>query len=414
MKKSKILVHICCAPDAVHFLRKLRQEHPDKEIIGFFYDPNIHPYEEYRLRFLETLRVCEELNIKLIEGEYDPENWMRVVRGYENEPERGKRCEICFEHRLERSAKLAKELGCDYMTTTLLTSPKKSPEQLKRAGEKALEDSSVVFLAPDYRKGGGTQEMFRLSRERQLYQQDYCGCLYGLFKQREGEIYWELVGYAGRRPGSKQERAFIKEIRIRAQRAGLRTVEWEFPFLGWELLSGKVEVNGKTIPSLVLPYSQAIRGRVRGRVERVLGNKLFLNKQNVRIILKESLRDEPLKKMTPLTSPTFVVPSSWRGELLSGKITAELKAEFKPSKSSVLLIGSEEANEFLGFPADTLQDGRGVPLEEILTFLDENYERIIRGDTALLVLGAESLGRAGSAFVEETLGREVRLVSEWS
>ncbi|HIQ49367.1 MAG TPA: epoxyqueuosine reductase QueH, partial [Aquifex aeolicus] len=126
MKKSKILVHICCAPDAIYFLKRLREDFPESEIVGYFYDPNIHPYEEYKLRYIETERICRELGIKLIEGEYDVENWLQKVKGYEHEPERGARCELCFDHRLRKSVEVAKELGCNYLTTTLLMSPKKS------------------------------------------------------------------------------------------------------------------------------------------------------------------------------------------------------------------------------------------------------------------------------------------------
>ena len=88
---ADLLVHICCAPDALYFLKKLREDFPNKEMVGFFYDPNIHPYEEYRLRLVETKRICRDLGIPLIEGEYDVESWMDSVKGLENEPERGER-----------------------------------------------------------------------------------------------------------------------------------------------------------------------------------------------------------------------------------------------------------------------------------------------------------------------------------
>ncbi|MDQ7082210.1 MAG: epoxyqueuosine reductase QueH [Aquificota bacterium] len=101
---KRVLVHICCAPDALYFLKRLREDYPDSELIGFFYDPNIHPYEEYRLRYQETERACRQLGIKLIEGEYDLENWLMSVKGLEEEPERGERCSVCFDFRLERSA----------------------------------------------------------------------------------------------------------------------------------------------------------------------------------------------------------------------------------------------------------------------------------------------------------------------
>jgi len=412
MKKNKILVHICCAPDAIYFLKKLREEYPESEIIGYFYDPNIHPYEEYRLRYLETERICKELGIKLIEGEYDVENWLERVKGYEDEPERGKRCQICFDYRLEKSAKVAKELGCNALTTTLLMSPKKSIPQLKKAGEEATKGTDIQFLAPDYRKGGGTQEMFKLSKEREIYQQDYCGCIYGLFKQKNGEVFWDLVSFSGRRPGSKEERNFIKEIRIFAQEKGLPVKEFEFSFLNWKVLKGKIEVDGEVIPSYVYPYSQSIRGIVKGKVEHIQGDKLFLNKQFVKIMLKEPFGDVPLLENSPLSNPTFIVPYSYREKILKGKVKAELHTEFIPEKSSVLFIGSVNAKELWGVPADTLQDGRGVSKEEVQSLVQKNLEKIGKEEVGVVILGAESL-KGGSSFVRDFLGREVKLILEW-
>ncbi|NPA82006.1 MAG: epoxyqueuosine reductase QueH, partial [Epsilonproteobacteria bacterium] len=129
-----MLVHICCSVDSHFFLQKLREKFPNEKLIGFFYDPNIHPYSEYKLRLLDVKRSCEILDIPLIEGEYDFESWLEAVRGYENEPEKGRRCEVCFDRRLEVTALKAKELNENKITTTLLTSPKKSKEQLKKAG----------------------------------------------------------------------------------------------------------------------------------------------------------------------------------------------------------------------------------------------------------------------------------------
>ncbi|HID66603.1 MAG TPA: aminopeptidase [Aquificaceae bacterium] len=414
MKKSKILVHICCAPDAIYFLKRLREDFPESEIVGYFYDPNIHPYEEYKLRYIETERICRELGIKLIEGEYDVENWLQKVKGYEHEPERGARCELCFDHRLRKSVEVAKELGCNYLTTTLLMSPKKSIPQLKKAGEEATKDSSVIFLALDYRKGGGTQEMFKLSKDRDLYQQDYCGCIYGLFKQRDIPVQWDLVSFKGRRPGSKEERLFIKEVRLFVEELNLPAKEYEFPFLNWKVLEGKIEVDKEVIPSYVLPYSQSIRGVAKGKVEHVNGDKLFLNKQNVKIILSEPFRDLPLRVATTLISPTFIVPAQYREKLLSGKIVATLKTEFVPDRSEVLIIGSEKAREFWGIPADTLQDGKGTNINFLRRLIEDNREKIRKKEVAILLLGAESLGRAGSKFVEDFLGIKVNLICDWS
>ncbi|HUH42189.1 MAG TPA: epoxyqueuosine reductase QueH, partial [Sulfurimonas sp.] len=131
-----MLVHICCSVDSHFFLEKLQLDYPDEKLTGFFYDPNIHPYSEYQLRLLDVRRSCKKLGIELLEGEYDFEAWMQAVRGLENEPEKGKRCEVCFDKRFDVSAKKALELGEKSVTTTLLVSPLKSQEQLKVSGDK--------------------------------------------------------------------------------------------------------------------------------------------------------------------------------------------------------------------------------------------------------------------------------------
>lgn len=99
-----MLVHICCSVDSHFFLQKLQLEYPEETLIGFFYDPNIHPFSEYSLRLLDVKRSCQKLGIVLHVGEYDYEGWIEAVRGLENEPEKGKRCLVCFDNRLEKTA----------------------------------------------------------------------------------------------------------------------------------------------------------------------------------------------------------------------------------------------------------------------------------------------------------------------
>ena len=410
---DRVLVHICCAPDALYFLKRFREEHPNSELIGFFYDPNIHPYEEYKLRYQETERTCRELGIKLIEGEYDLEGWLGSVKGLEHEPERGERCSVCFDFRLERSARLAKELGCTAFTTTLLMSPKKKFSQLKESGERVASSHGVRFIAVDYRKGGGTQEMFRLTKEKEIYQQDYCGCIYALFQQKGESSLFGLLSTPGRRPGSREELLFIKEVRTFAEALGLPTREHEFPFLGWIPLEGGLWVRGEPIPSFVRPYSQSIRGKVRADVERVVGNTLYLNKQFVRITLLEDFRDMPLREPDMTTHPTFLVPAVYREVLLVNRIDARLRTEFVNSTSSVLIVGSPQAEEVLGVPADTLQDWRGFSPHEVKGLIETNLEPIREGSLSIVLLGAHSLGGIGKRVFEETFGRKLGRVLDY-
>lgn len=401
----KILVHICCAPDALYFLKKLREDNPYTHLVGFFYDPNIHPYEEYKLRFIETERMCKSLGIELYEGEYDVENWMLSVKGYEDEPERGKRCKVCFDYRLERSAKFAKEIGATHITTTLLMSPKKEFNMLKESGYRIASMYGLEFLCPDYRKGGGTQEMFRMSKQLEFYHQDYCGCIYGLFKQKREDAVKDLVSLGGRRPGSKEETLFIKSVRLFAEQRNLPCKEWEFSFLNWKLLHGRLQIGEITLPSLVSAFSRSIRGILKADVEELVGNIVYYNKGGLKVILVDELKDEPVKQICGLTDPTFKVPFSYKEALLKERIKAELQTEFSSDVSRILLVGSLEASTFISVPADTLQDSRGISLETLEKFITQNLSDITRGKLTLVVCGAESLGKAGSNYFTQRTGK---------
>ncbi len=404
--KERILVHICCAPDLLYFLKRLKEDNPDKEIIGFFYDPNIHPKEEYDLRLTETKRICKLLGIELIEGEYDVENWLEAIKGLEEEPERGKRCQVCFDIRLKRSFEKAKELNCQYVTTTLLMSPKKDINQLKFSGENLESEYDIKFIAPDYRKGGGTQEMFRLAKDYEIYMQDYCGCIYGMINQgKDMVVYTSRI--KGRRPGSREEFLFIKRIKFLAESRELTTKEIPFPFLGWILLSGSLHVNDEPVESVIEPYSMSIKGIVKGKVERKTGNVLHLNRGFVRIKLKEKVVEDIPVTFNGLINPTFVVHSSLERKLMEGKIKATLQSRFEEMKSIVLIIGSENAEYLIGVPADTPSTGEGVKLEEVDDLIKLYHEDIYKGRLAIVVLGAEINGKFGSKVFESTTGRKI-------
>ncbi len=404
--KEKILVHICCAPDLLFFLKKLKEDFSNFEIIGYFYDPNIHPEEEYVLRLVETKRICNTLNIRLYEGAYDFENWMSKVRGLEEEPERGERCKVCFDLRLEKAFEKAKELKCNFVTTTLLMSPKKDINQIKNSGEKLEKKYRIKFLAPDYRKGGGTQQMFKLARDSEIYMQDYCGCVYGMFNQgKDPHLY--LSSIKGRRPGSKEELLFIKRIKYAAESMELSTKEYPFPFLGWILLQGSIFVDDEPIESVVEPYSMGVKGIVKGVVERENGNTLYLNRGFVRIKLRENVSDELPVKFRGLIHPTFVVHEYLRLKLRRGRIRVTLQTKFEEMKSLVMLVGSEKAEYIIGVPADTTQKGKGVNEEEVLGLLSVYYEDIYRSKLSVVILGAEINGGFGSKVFKDMLDREI-------
>ena len=283
-----MLVHICCAVDSHFFLQKLQKLYPKEKLTGFFYDPNIHPYSEYQLRFLDVQRSCKMLGIDLIEGEYDYEGWIDAVRGFEDEPEKGARCDICFDNRLETTAKEASKLGMKSITTTLLTSPKKSIEQLKAVGDAIEKDYGVSFIAPDFRKDGGTQEQFALAKEDMLYHQDYCGCIYALTKQRDQQkrLADELFSPISKQiqPESIEERIELYKKRIELEDQGENYKIVRDKFLNYRLLNAHVVQNGEVIPSYILPYSILRKKFTKFKIQSEVKDIYFTNRESIKII----------------------------------------------------------------------------------------------------------------------------------
>ncbi len=286
-----MLVHICCAVDSHYFLRKLRDDYPDETLVGFFYDPNIHPYSEYYLRLLEVRRSCNMLGIELIEGEYDMAGWLDAVRGLEHEPEKGARCSVCFDHRFEASAQKAAELGHTRFTSTLLTSPKKSLEQLRRSGEAIAARYGITFIAPDYRKASGTQEQNRLAKQDKLYRQNYCGCLFALKQQRThqerlaSELFAPVSGQV--QPGSIEERIALYEERIALEEADRPYTIVKERFLNWRLESASLRVQKQETPTHILPYSTLKKSFTRGKIEPLVDGTGSLGRDEVRCITRE-------------------------------------------------------------------------------------------------------------------------------
>jgi hypothetical protein len=273
-------------------MEKLQQEYPDEKLTGFFYDPNIHPYSEYQLRYLDVQRSCKKLGIELIEGPYDFEDWMNAVRGLEKEPEKGARCEVCFDKRFEVSAHKALELGEKSMTTTLLVSPLKSQEQLKKSGDAFHASHGVEFIAFDYRKNGGSNDQSRVSKEEQLYRQDYCGCIYGLSMQRDQQhrLMDEMFSPLSKQnlPASIEERLELYAKRMDFEDANIPYKIIRERFLNYRLLFSSVKVGGEMIPSYPLFYSTINRTRTEGKIDFELDGQHFLNREEVRFITLET------------------------------------------------------------------------------------------------------------------------------
>ncbi len=285
---KKILVHICCSVDSHYFLQKMQTEYQDSKLIGFFYDPNIHPYSEYYLRLLDVKRSCKILDIELIEGEYDYINWIEATRGLENEPEKGARCSICFDRRFYISAKMAKDIGATHFTSTLLTSPKKSLKQLKSSGDALAKEFNIEFLAPDYRSNSGTQEQNIIAKKDKLYRQNYCGCLYGLKQQRESQdrLLDEL-----RSPISNQllPNSIEDKIRLYKRREELESLNIDYEivkhrFLNYRVTRALVKSKKESLISHILPYSTIRNNYSRGRVEKELYGIYYFNRDEIKFI----------------------------------------------------------------------------------------------------------------------------------
>ena len=180
MLDKKILLLSCCAPCSSSVIEKLKNDGVDFEVI--FFNPNIHPLAEYLKRCDEQKRFCNELGVKFIELEYEPQKWIDAVKGFENEPERGKRCDICFYFRLKRVMEYAKVNGFDGVASVLGVSRWKDLNQVNRAGSKASSEVGVPYLEVEGRKNGMQQRRNELIKEWNMYKQDYCGCAFSMRK----------------------------------------------------------------------------------------------------------------------------------------------------------------------------------------------------------------------------------------
>ena len=181
-EKKSLLLHSCCAPCSSAVLEKLQEIF---EITVFYYNPNISEDTEYRKRVEEQKRLIEAFNrkkpdciIKIIDGDYEPQEFYAIAKGLENCPEGGERCFKCYALRLEKTAQLAKELKFDYFTTTLTISPLKNAGKLNEIGEEMALKYETTFLPSEFKKKEGYKRSIELSKEYDLYRQNFCGCAF--------------------------------------------------------------------------------------------------------------------------------------------------------------------------------------------------------------------------------------------
>ena len=173
--KKRLLLHVCCAPCSTHPANLLKNGF---DVTLLFYNTNIHPHDEYNKRLNEAIRFSRIVGIPLIEFKDDDKQWFDKVKGHEHDKEGGDRCSICFRHRLDKTAEIAKKKGFDIFTTTLTVSPYKSSRKVNLIGKELEEKFDVKFMESDFKKQDGYKESIELSKKHGIYRQHYCGCTY--------------------------------------------------------------------------------------------------------------------------------------------------------------------------------------------------------------------------------------------
>lgn len=177
--KQKLLLHSCCAPCSGEIMENLVACNIDYTI--YFYNPNIHPRQEYLIRKEENIRFADKLGVPIIDDDYDRDNWFDRTKGMEMEPERGIRCTECFDMRFEKTAHYAHQHGFDIISSTLGISRWKNMSQINDCGVRAAAKyPDLQYWTYNWRKYGGSSRMVEVSKREEFYKQEYCGCVYSL------------------------------------------------------------------------------------------------------------------------------------------------------------------------------------------------------------------------------------------
>lgn len=178
-EKKRLLLHSCCAPCSSYVITYLTNYF---DITILYYNPNISPYEEYIKRKNEQIKLIKKIktknNIDILDCDYDNNLYNVLIKGLENEPERGNRCTVCYQMRIEKTAILARENKYDYFCTTLSVSPFKNSNLINEIGKNLEKKYCVKWLYSDFKKKDGYKKSIELSKKYNLYRQNYCGCIY--------------------------------------------------------------------------------------------------------------------------------------------------------------------------------------------------------------------------------------------
>jgi len=176
---NKLLLHSCCAPCSGEVMEALIASEIDFTI--FFYNPNIHPEQEYEIRKNENIQFANQHGIPFIDADYDKDAWFERAKGMEMEPERGIRCSMCFDMRFERTALYAHEHGFPVISSSLGISRWKDMNQINTSGEKAASHyPGISYWTYNWRQKGGAARMYEIAKREEFYKQEYCGCVYSM------------------------------------------------------------------------------------------------------------------------------------------------------------------------------------------------------------------------------------------
>lgn len=175
--QNKILIHACCGVCFSYPLILLRDM--GYEPIVYYFNSNIYSETEFNRRYVELERYCSANSVKLIKEKYNHNEFLSFIKGYENEPERGKRCNLCFEYRLSATYKKALELKIDKITTTLTVSPHKISKNIFKAAKKVSKEG-IEFLEFDFKKKDGFKKTSKIAYDFGMYRQSYCGCEFSI------------------------------------------------------------------------------------------------------------------------------------------------------------------------------------------------------------------------------------------
>ena len=173
-KENKILIHCCCAICSAYSILSLKNQ--GYEPIAYFYNPNIDTEDEYNRRLNAQKTLCNYHNIELFYEKYDPNDYLKPIAGYEDEPEQGMRCDKCIELRLAKTVNKAKELNISKITTSLVISPHKNFSKISFIGENLCKNTEIEYISIDFKKKDGFLKTNKISKELGLYRQNYCGC----------------------------------------------------------------------------------------------------------------------------------------------------------------------------------------------------------------------------------------------